>query len=139
MREFGLKGDKEMLLLKVVGSPKQQAFFELSGSQISALEINKPLLAAVRNDKFKYKLFQVVYDKATVGKADLMVEVQACKGRVEMYVSEDFATLWNDKNSYNKLASVKGSEQYGNIRYRVKNLASKERLFIGVQSTNELD
>lgn len=119
MREFRLKGETELLLMKVTGKPKHQAFFELSGSQIAALPVNKPLRGAVKNDRFKYKVYQVLFNKASVPASDLVVQVQACRGRVEMYVSEDFTTLWNEQNSYTQLAAVKGTEQYGALSFRV--------------------
>jgi len=51
MNEFQLKGESELLLIKVTGHPKGQSFLELSGSQISALQIGKPLHGAVRSEQ----------------------------------------------------------------------------------------
>lgn len=106
MEEFKMKGESELLLLKVTGRPKGQAFLELSGSQVSALQIGKPLHGAVRSEQRRYKVYQLIYDQDSLYAPDLLIELQACRGSVDFYVSEDFGTLWDHSNS--QLAKAKG-------------------------------
>jgi hypothetical protein len=117
MEEFQLKGESELLLVRVTGSPKGQVFLEFSGSQISALQIGKPLHGAVRSEQRQYKVYQLIYDRDSLYAPDLSIEVQACKGSVEFYVSEDFVTLWDRKNSH--IAQAKSVRMHGNLVYRV--------------------
>ena len=82
MDEFKMKGESELLLLKVTGRPKGQAFVELSGSQVSALQIGKPLHGAVRSEQRRYKVYQLIYDRDSLYAPDLVIELQACRGSV---------------------------------------------------------
>lgn len=75
MQQFKMKGDSELLLLRVSGKPSHSAFLEVSGSQIRPLMLNTPLTGQVRNDDFKYQIYKLIFDKGTVLNPDVILEV----------------------------------------------------------------
>lgn len=125
MREFRMKGDSQFLIIKVAGRPKGMAYLEFSGSQVSPLQINKIMHGAVKNDPDKYKVYKLIFDSATLTEPDLMVEIESCKGRVDVFVSEDFESIWDAENSWSSVAGQMGKEVHGKVQYRVSDLDLK--------------
>jgi hypothetical protein len=100
--------------------------FFVSGSEIQYINAGESLRGVVSNKQHTYKIYEFYVNQNDLyeekdGGTDLFIEVTPCNGRVQFFVSDDFASLFNNA-SYVSSIDMISFEKFGKTAKRLKNI-----------------
>ncbi len=129
-----LEDDDDLLLIKLQGYNDEstmrdatvQTTFFVSGSEIQFINAGESLRGVVSNKQHTYKIYEFYVNQndlynSTEDGTDLYIEVTPCNGRVQFFVSDDFASLFNNA-SYVSSIDILSFEKFGKTAKRLKNI-----------------
>eukprot|EP00347_Sterkiella_histriomuscorum_P005695 403355617 len=161
---FEMKNQNDMILVRILGqSNKKQEYIKLSlsASDIQYLQLGQTMKGHVSNWNQTFKIYEIFISKAHLRQnqsQDLLIELQPCNGRVDLFISSNLSQLFDNQISlnqtqnlilnssqyhqpldFNHLFRVESSLQFGQIYSQVKQIQNYpyDTIYLGVQSTNE--